>query len=154
VQFNQPELGTMKDTTMKTNTVEYIAEIDSQMFFDDYVCMYFENEQVLLDDYRFVNDLKHRLHGFEYVILYEHLVFPTVTSNSFVVCMPLDHVVERSQTLEIAKRLSENLRLEHCHTIHGRDEDDYQEYINSDVPFVVGGTGRMIPVQDFLEDAS
>jgi len=141
---------------MKTDTIEYKSNTDSksQIFYDDYVCLYFENEDETVDDYRFVNDLKNRLDGFEYVILYEHLVWPTATSNSFVVCMPLDHVVERSQTLKIATRLTENLGLQHCHTLCGRDEEDYQEYFNSDIPFVVGRTGRMVQVQEFLGDGS
>jgi hypothetical protein len=79
-------------------------------------------------------------------------VWPTATSNSFVVCLPLDHLVERSQSLKIAKRLTEKLGLDHCNTICGKDEESYQEYVNSDIPFVVGGMGRIIPVQDFLGD--
>jgi hypothetical protein len=139
---------------MINDTKEHKSNADStpQIFYDDYICLHFENEQETVDDYRFVNDLKHHLNGFQYVILCEHLVGPTATSIDFVVYLPLDHVVERSQTLEIADRLTKKLGLKHCHTMCSSDEENYQEYINGNVTLVESGHGRKVPVHEFLGD--
>jgi hypothetical protein len=159
VTLNKARLETVintKEIAMRNETIEHKSNTDSspQIFYDDYICLYFENEQETVDDYRFVNDLKHRLNGFEYVILHEHRVWPTATSISFVVCLPLAKTIERSLAMDIATKFSEEHGLQHCHTMCGRNEEDYQEYFNSDIPLVGGGTGGKIPIQEFLKDGS